>query len=124
MHTSYGSGHATVAGAAVTMLKALFDETQLIKNPMVPTVDGQKLIPYIAPSGEPPLTLGGELNKLVSNISQGRNIAGVHWRSDAVESNALGEAATISMLKDMRRTFSEPFNGYTFTKFDGTTITV
>jgi hypothetical protein len=24
----------------------------------------------------------------------------------------------------MRRTFSEPFNGYTFTKFDGTTITV
>jgi hypothetical protein len=124
MHTSYGSGHATVAGAAVTMLKALFDETQLIKNPMVPNVDGQKLIPYIAPSGEPPLTLGGELNKLVSNISQGRNIAGVHWRSDAVESNALGEAATISMLKDMRRTFSEPFNGYTFTKFDGTTITV
>jgi hypothetical protein len=60
----------------------------------------------------------------VSNVSQGRNMAGVHWRSDAVESNALGEAATISMLRDMRRTFSEPFNGYTFTKFDGTTITV
>jgi hypothetical protein len=124
MHTSYGSGHATVAGAAVTMLKALFDETQSIKNPMVPDPSGANLIPYVAPSAEPPLTLGGELNKLVSNISQGRNIAGVHWRSDAVESNALGEAATISMLRDMRRTFSEPFNGYTFTKFDGTTITV
>ena len=126
MHTSYGSGHATVAGAAVTMLKALFDETQLIKNPVIPNPadGGLTLIPYCPPSGEPPLTLGGELNKIVSNISQGRNMAGVHWRSDAVESNALGEAATISMLRDMRRLFSEPFNGYTFTKFDGTTITV
>jgi hypothetical protein len=125
MHTSYGSGHATVAGAAVTMLKAIFDETQPIKNPMLPhPTDGLTLVPYKAPSGELPLTLGGELNKLVSNISQGRNIAGVHWRSDAVESNALGEATTISMLRDMRRTFSEPFNGYTFTKFDGTKITL
>ena len=126
MHTSYGSGHATVAGAAVAMLKATFDETQVIRNPVVPNPadGGQTLIPYVAPSGEPPLTVGGELNKIVSNISQGRNIAGVHWRSDATESNALGEAATISMLWDVRRTFSEPFNGYTFTKYDGTTITV
>jgi hypothetical protein len=124
-HTSYGSGHATVAGACVTMLKALFDDTQLIKNPVVPNpVDGLSLIPYVAPPGEPPLTVGGELNKVVSNVSQGRNIAGVHWRSDATESNALGEAATISMLYDMKRTFSEPFTGFTFTKFDGTTITV
>jgi hypothetical protein len=126
MHTSYGSGHATVAGAAVAMLKATFDETQVIRNPVVPNPadGGQTLIPYVAPSGEPPLTVGGELNKVVSNVSQGRNIAGVHWRSDATESNALGEAATISMLWDVRRTFSEPFSGYTFTKYDGTTITV
>ena len=126
MHTSYGSGHATVAGAAVTMLKAIFDETQLIQNPVVPNPadGGLTLIPYIAPSGEPPLTVGGELNKVASNISQGRNIAGVHWRTDATESNALGESATIGMLRDIRRTFSEPFSGYTFTKFDGTTITV
>jgi len=125
-HTSYGSGHATVAGACVTMLKALFDDTQLIKNPVVPNPanNGKTLIPYVAPPGEPPLTVGGELNKVVSNISQGRNIAGVHWRSDATESNALGEAATISMLYDMKRTFSEPFAGFMFTKFDGTTITV
>ena len=125
-HTSYGSGHATVAGACVTMLKALFDDSQLIKNPVVPdpATNWQTLIPYAAPSGEPPLTVGGELNKIVSNVSQGRNIAGVHWRSDATESNLLGEAATISMLYDMKRTFSEPFSGFTFTKFDGTTITV
>jgi hypothetical protein len=123
-HTSYGSGHATVAGACVTMLKALFDDSQLIKNPVVPSPDGQSLVPYVAPAGEPPLTVGGELNKVVSNVSQGRNIAGVHWRSDATESNLLGEAATISMLFDMKRTFSEPFSGFSFTKFDGTTITV
>jgi hypothetical protein len=125
-HTSYGSGHATVAGACATMLKALFDDTQVIKNPVVPNPadGGQTLIPYVAPSGEPPLTVGGELNKVVSNVSQGRNMAGVHWRSDATASNALGEAATISMLSDMKRTFSEPFNGFSFTKFDGTTVTI
>jgi hypothetical protein len=123
-HTSYGSGHATVAGACVTMLKALFDDSQPIKNPMVPSADGLSLVPYVPPSGEAPLTVGGELNKIVSNVSQGRNIAGVHWRSDATESNLLGEAATISMLYDMKRTFSEPFSGFSFTKFDGTTVTV
>ena len=125
-HTSYGSGHATVAGACVTMLKALFDDQQLIKNPVVPNPadGGQTLIPYVAPSGEPPMTVGGELNKVVSNVSQGRNIAGVHWRSDANEANLLGELATISMLKDMRQTFSEPFSGFCFTKFDGTQVTI
>jgi len=53
-HTSYGSGHATVAGACVTMLKALFDDSQPIKNPVVPNPadGGQTLIPYAAPSGE------------------------------------------------------------------------
>jgi len=125
-HTSYGSGHATVAGACVTMLKALFDDSQPIKNPVIPNPadGGQTLIPYVPPPGEAPLTVGGELNKVVSNVSQGRNMAGVHWRSDAHEANLLGEVATISMLQDMKRTFSEPFSGFTFTKFDGTTITV
>jgi hypothetical protein len=89
-----------------------------------PATGGQTLIPYVAPPGEPPLTVGGELNKVVSNVSQGRNMAGVHWRSDATASNALGEAATISMLFDMKHTFSEPFAGFSFTKFDGTTVTV
>ena len=125
-HTSYGSGHATVAGACATMLKALFDDTQIVKNPVVPNPadGGQTLIPYVAPPGEPPMTVGGELNKVVSNVSQGRNMAGVHWRSDASESNLLGESAAISMLHDMKRTFSEPFSGFSFTKFDGTPITV
>ncbi len=120
MHTSYGSGHSTVAGACVTILKAWFDESAVISDPVVPSSDGTTLVPYEGP----PLTAGGELNKLASNISQGRNIAGVHWRTDATESNFLGEAVAISILRDQRATYNEPFDGFTFTKFDGTPITV
>lgn len=120
MHTSYGSGHATVAGACVTMLKAFFDESAIINDPVVPSADGQSLEPYVGD----PLTVGGELNKIASNISQGRNIAGVHWRSDAVESNKLGEEVAIGILRDIRGCYNESFNGFTLTKFDGTTITV
>jgi hypothetical protein len=120
LHPAYGAGHATVAGASVTILKALFDETFVIPHPVVPTADGLGLVPY---SG-PPLTVGGELNKIASNVATGRNIAGVHWRSDAIESLRLGEAVAISILRDHRRTFNEDFGGYTFTKFDGTAATV
>jgi hypothetical protein len=51
-------------------------------------------------------------------------MAGVHWRSDAQQALLLGEAVTISILRDQRATYNEPFSGFTFTKFDGTTITV
>jgi hypothetical protein len=57
-------------------------------------------------------------------VAVGRNIAGVHWRSDAIESLQLGEALAIRYLKDERRTFNEPFQGFRFTKFDGTAVTV
>jgi hypothetical protein len=124
LHTAYGSGHATVAGACVTMLKWFFDESAPIRNPVVPDPnDPTKLIPYVAPSGEP-LTVGGELNKLASNISQARNIAGVHWRTDAVEANKLGEAVAIAMLEEFGGLFNEPYGGFSLTRFDGTTITV
>jgi hypothetical protein len=121
IHPAYGAGHATVAGACVTILKALFDERYEIKNPVVPDPeDPTELIPYEGPT----LTVGGELNKLASNVAIGRNIAGVHWRSDATESLKLGEAIAISILKDQKLTFNENFKGYTFTKFDGEPITV
>jgi hypothetical protein len=51
-------------------------------------------------------------------------MAGVHWRSDAKEALLLGERVTISILRDQRRTYNETFNGFTFTRFDGTPITV
>jgi hypothetical protein len=119
-HPAYGAGHATVAGACVTILKAWFDESFVIPNPVVVAPSGTSLLPY---SG-PPLTVGGELNKVASNVAIGRNIAGVHWRSDATESLKLGEALAISILRDQRACYNEDFGGFTLTKFDGTTVTV
>ena len=123
LHPSYGAGHACVAGACITMLKALFDESVAILNPVVPGADGRSLIPYTRPDAGR-LTVGGELNKLAANIALGRNFAGIHWRADYTESVKLGEAVSISILRDQRACYNEAFSGFTFTKFDGTTITV
>jgi hypothetical protein len=80
------------------------------------------------PSDFANIPLGGntklQLNKLANNVALGRDMAGVHWRSDAEQALLLGEAVTISILRDQRPTYNEPFSGFTFTKFDGTTITV
>jgi hypothetical protein len=54
----------------------------------------------------------------------GRNIAGVHWRSDYTESLKLGEAVAIGVLRDQKLTYREDFDGYTFTRFNGSKITV
>jgi membrane-associated phospholipid phosphatase len=122
-HPSYGEGHGVIAGACVTALKAFFNETFALSSPVVASDDGQTLLPYSgADAGQ--ITVGGELNKLASNVALGRDMAGVHWRSDAKEALLLGEAITISILRDQRPTYNEPFDGFTFTKFDGKTITV
>ena len=116
-HPSYTAGHATVAGACVTILKALFDtENTIIQNPVVPTPDGQDLVPYVGT----PLTVEGELNKVASNVATGRNVAGVHWRSDAYQSLRLGQAMAITILRDYRALHNEvgPFF-YNFRGFDG-----
>ncbi len=120
-HPAYGAGHATVAGACVTILKAWFNESAVIPNPVVPDVTGATLVPY---GGSENLTVGGELNKIASNIANGRNIAGVHWRSDANASLKLGEAVAISILKEQKSCYNEQFDGFSLTKFDGTTVTV
>jgi len=122
-HPSYPEAHGVVAGACVTALKAFFNETFVLPSPVVASDDGQTLVPYAgADAGQ--ITVGGELNKLADNVALGREIAAVHWRSDAQQSLLLGEAVTISILRDQRPIYNEPFSGFTFTKFDGTTITV
>ena len=94
----------------------------VISRPVIPTPDGL-LLDHASYDG-PELTVGGELNKLASNVATGRNIGGVHWRSDAMESLKLGEAIAISLLRDQRALYNERFDGFTFTKFDGSTVTV
>jgi hypothetical protein len=120
-HPSYTAGHATVAGACVTILKALFDtENRPIPHPVVPTADGSALVPYTGPA----LTIEGELNKLASNIATGRNIAGVHWRSDAYESLRLGQKVAISILQEQSKIHNEAHPTYVFRGFDGERIVV
>ncbi len=120
-HPSYTAGHATVGGACVTILKALFEtEGRNIPSPVVPTADGSDLVPYTGA----PLTIEGELNKLASNIATGRNIAGVHWRSDAYESMRLGQRVAISLLQEQSVIHNETKPSYIFRGFDGERIVV
>jgi hypothetical protein len=125
-HPSYGSGHATVAAACCTMLKALFNGatsfTSLGITPMY-SPDGVTLQPYTGADVDS-ITVETELNKMASNIGVARNIAGVHWRSDYTQSLNLGEAVAIAFLQDMVHVFNEVGGTFQFNKFDGTPITI
>lgn len=112
-----------MAGASVTVLKALFDNSFVVPNPVVPTPDGLSLQPYTGPDAGR-LTVGGELDKLASNVALGRNFAGIHWRSDYARSLQLGEDVAICFLQDQLRTFNEEFPGFTFTAFDGRRVAI
>ena len=154
MHASYGAGHATVAGACVTVLKAFFEMFQdprqegPERNPLDPAYrpvpsgadlaasdrfwtpltlwdagmaqtfigKGDALEPAKPEWQADKLTLQGELNKLASNISIGRNWAGVHYYSDYYDSLRLGERIAVGILREQLLTYPEPvtmrFNGY------------
>ena len=59
-HPAYPTGHGTVAGACITVLKFFFDGTFSIPDPVVPSSDGMRFRRYNAPAGEQPLTVNGE----------------------------------------------------------------
>lgn len=109
-HPSFPQGHATVAGACVTVLKAWVDENYVLENPVQANHDGTRLKHY---NGNSNLTLGGELNKLAANIALGRCMAGVHFRSEYIEGVKLGEKVAIGILMDQRKTYLE--EGYSLT---------
>ena len=122
MHPAYGAGHATVAGACVTILKAFFDH----KHPLtiagndttafVPDKDGCKLVTVPVTNGR--LTVEGELNKLASNIAIGRDWAGVHYFTDYIESLRMGEQIAIGILEEQKLTYGENFS-MTVPLYDG-----
>ncbi len=122
-HPAYPTGHGTVAGACITVLKFFFDGSFVVPNPVVSTNDGLSLVPYTGgDAGQ--LTVNGELNKLANNVSYGHGIlAGIHWRSDTTASVQLGEAVAISMLQDRAATYAERFTVH-LTKIDGTIATI
>ncbi len=104
----------------MTILKAMFDGSFVIANPVMVTPDGTSTVPYVGP----PLTVGGELDKHAANVAFGRTHAGVHWRDDAETALRLGEKVAIGILRDMRLTYNEYYNGFTFRTFEGVQITV
>jgi hypothetical protein len=125
-HPAYPTGHGAVAGACITALKFFYDGAFQLPAAalLMPSNDGTATVPYVPPSGEPALTVNGELHKLASNISFGHGIhAGIHWRSDTDTSILLGEAVALGYLRDKARTYNERF-GITLTKLNGTTETI
>jgi hypothetical protein len=118
-HPSYGAGHATVAGACVTILKAWFEGTYVLPRTWVPDASGTSLLPYPAV----PLTVENELNKLAANVAIGRNAAGFHYRSDYWQSLLLGERIAIDILEEQRNMYRELYT-FTFRGFEGQTVTV
>ncbi|MFL6333110.1 MAG: vanadium-dependent haloperoxidase [Pyrinomonadaceae bacterium] len=118
IHPSYLAGHATLAGAAVTVLKAWFNDQAVIPTPVYQTDASGNLVAYTG-SGYNQLTVGGELDKLASNIALARNFAGVHWRSDYTASLLRGEDVAVRILTDYGYNYNEPFAGFSFTDFRG-----
>lgn len=146
-HPAYGAGHATVAGACVTVLKAWFDEDQTMadlfahagrKDPPVPGETLQILQPGFRRTGndleafcDPMpyagddaalMTVGGELNKIASNVAMGRSMGGVHWRSDNTRSLRLGEDIAIEILRKRTLEYAERPVSFTFRSFDRQTV--
>lgn len=118
-HPAYASGHSTVAGACVTVLKAFFDETFVLPNPVVPTADGTALVPYTGA----PLSVGNELDKVAANIATGRNAAGIHWRTDFTEGVLLGELVALGILEEQRGCYNQDVT-MSVRRFNGTTVTI
>jgi hypothetical protein len=119
-HPSYPAAHAVNAGACATILKAFVNENYQIQQPVEASADGTRLESW---RGEA-LTLGGEIDKLASNIALARDAAGVHFRSDSMEGLKLGEAVAIGLLADYSRTYSERFDGFVLTCLDGRRLRV
>jgi len=111
-HPSYPAGHAVVSGALVTILKALFDTEQDWEA----AGDG---IQYI-----------DELDKLATNVSYGRNSAGVHYAADGFNGILLGERVAIAHLRTLlainpsRSIQCDPCAPLKFRGFQGKTICI
>jgi len=144
MHPSYGAGHATVAGACSTILKAWFNHELHFNYNKKKLSNGKSGFTLCfsekeanqafqaAVGGEhldcvnsAPLTIEGELNKVAANIAIGRDWAGVHYYSDYVQSMIMGEEIAIGLLQEQSLTYpSADGLSMTLPKFDGTTVKI
>jgi len=124
MHPSYGAGHATVAGACVTILKAYFDTSSVLVRRGNDIIfshyqNGDQPVAFVPDNSMNALTdvsdgrylsLEGELNKLAANIAIGRNMAGVHYFADYYDSLRMGEEIAIGILEEQALCYTtDPF---------------
>ncbi len=127
-HPSYPAGHAVVAGAGTTVIKAFLDDTALFADyltPVKPNPANPLQLIALSGEGEDLMTVGGELDKLASNVALARDFAGVHYRSDGDYGINLGETVAIQFLMDWAETYMEQtFAGFELTKRDGTRIRI
>ena len=137
VHPAWPAGHAVVAGASTTVLKAMVKTHDSAgarvkwisgaRTELVHSIDGDALVAYDG-ADKMDCTVIGELNKLASNVAIGRDFAGVHYRCDGDCGVALGEEIAIDYLVDKASEYFESrvgiFNGWTLEKFDGTTIRI
>lgn len=133
-HPAYGAGHATVAGACVTVLKAFFEMFEadgITERPWPWSIfapnfsssnqnEGGELEPLADQTG---YTVQGELDKLAMNIGNARNMAGVHFYTDYYESVRLGERIAVSIIEEQLSLYNEPVS-MSFTTFDGEPIRI
>jgi membrane-associated phospholipid phosphatase len=120
LHPSYPSGHGAVAGACATVLKALCHGEAIFASPVEPSPDGYTLNSHVGV----PLTLGGEIDKLAYNVAFGRNWAGIHYWSDAIDGLLLGEQVAIHLLQDSLSCCQEATLPFAFTGFNGNQISI
>jgi hypothetical protein len=121
---SYPSGHASVAGAGATVLKAFFDGKFEFANIQVPNPSGGYTTLSNVNTAYPyKLNVNGELDKLASNYGFGRLAAGIHYRSDIEEGIRIGEAVAIEVLKEHILRYREKTKFY-ITKRDGKKIVI
>jgi uncharacterized protein YodC (DUF2158 family) len=131
-HPSWPAGHACVAGACSTVMKAMLQTHDDKYNrlpwpkPVKHSIDGITLVDYEGHTKG--MTIVGEFNKLASNVSLGRDFGGVHYRCDGGCGNVLGEKYAITYLIDKCKEYIESknklFKGFILEKFDGSIIKI
>jgi hypothetical protein len=136
-HPAYGAGHATVAGACVTVLKAFFEMFEAdgatprpwpwaVFRPNFSAAtqnEGGELVEVAAAGTSHGYTVQGELDKLAMNIANARNMAGVHYYTDYYESLRLGERVAVSIIEEHLSLYDESVS-MSFTTFDGEPIRI
>lgn len=130
-HPSANAGHAGIAGACAALLKMYFADgpwsgtgiTTTIGMSDVNTiqsVDGSVLSEYTEGDASQ-MTVHGEINKLASNMSLGRDFAGVHYRWDGDQGILLGEKVAIEWMIDNAAQSNVNIGTIKFTSADGVT---